>query len=264
MFFLPRGPRQRSETGVYHVMVRGINKSTLFFDNQDKRKYLDILLNVKQGDIFELYAYCLMPNHVHLLLKEKDDLVSNFMKRIGISFVNFINWKYDRVGHLFQDRFRSEEIITLKHLLACVRYIHDNARKAGLVKHPVQYPWCSYSAYLQDSNTLGLVDKEFILSLFSEDKMVAKKEFIRFSSTESDDIFLDIGEKDDKKERIYKAKKTISQVLTKYNVKAEMLKERRYAGVRAKVIQEIRQDSNVTGQELSDLLGISKFMIYRS
>lgn len=261
---MPRGPRQRSETGVYHVMVRGINKSELFFDKQDKRKYLEILLNIKQDDIFELYAYCLMPNHVHLLIKEKNDELSNFMKRIGISFVNFINWKYGRVGHLFQDRFRSEEILTLEYLLACIRYIHDNAKKAGMVVHPIQYPWCSYSAYLQDSNALGLVDKEFILGLFSEDKATAKKEFIRFSNTKNEDIFLDTDEKDDKEERLFKAKTTISQVLAKYNVIPEMLKERGYAGIRARVIQEIRQDSNVTGQELSDLLGISRFMIYRS
>ena len=93
---MPRGPRQRSETGVYHVMVRGINKSELFFDKQDKMKYMEILLNIKQDDMFELYAYCLMPNHVHLLIKEKNDELSNFMKRIGIRFVNFINWKYER------------------------------------------------------------------------------------------------------------------------------------------------------------------------
>ncbi|MBS4030312.1 MAG: transposase [Clostridiales bacterium] len=261
---MPRGPRQRSQTGVYHVMVRGINKSELFFDKQDKRKYLEILLNIKQDDMFELYAYCLMPNHVHLLIKEKNDVLSNSMKRIGIRFVNFINWKYERVGHLFQDRFKSEEILTLEYLLACIRYIHDNAKKAGMVTHPIQYPWCSYSAYLQDSNAPGLLDKEFILGLFSEDKAIAKKEFIRFSSTGNEDIFLDIDGKDDKEERLVEAKTTISHVLTKYNVKPEMLKERGYAGIRTRVIREIRQSSQVTVQELSDLLGISKSMVYRS
>ena len=94
----------------------------------------------------EVYAYCLMGNHVHLLLREGSEDISRMMKRIGIRFASFYKWKYQYSGHVFQDRFRSEPVNDDKYFLAVYRYIVLNPVKAGLAGEIGEYPWCSYRA----------------------------------------------------------------------------------------------------------------------
>ena len=98
---MPRSARKQSKTGVYHIIIRGINKQDIFYDDEDKSVYLDRLSRYKNECLFELYAYCLMSNHVHLLVKETDKSISMIMKKIGTSYVYWYNNKYNRIGHLF-------------------------------------------------------------------------------------------------------------------------------------------------------------------
>ena len=96
---MARQIRKKSGTGIYHVMLRGINRQDIFEDNED---YLQMT------SIF--YAYCLMSNHLHLLIQEREDNISDIVKRIGVTYAHYFNKKYERNGHLFQDRFRSEPV----------------------------------------------------------------------------------------------------------------------------------------------------------
>ena len=89
-----------------------------------------------------------MDNHIHLLLKESSEGLATMMKRINVSFAYYFNQKHQRIGHLFQDRFKSEPIENERYLLAVIRYIHNNPVKAGIVKKPEQYKWSSYNSYL--------------------------------------------------------------------------------------------------------------------
>ena len=91
-----------------------------------------------------LYQYCLMDNHVHLLLKTGSESLSHLMKRIGVRYAAYFKWKYHRTGHLFQDRFRSEPVEDDSYLLAVYRYIVLNPVKAGLCEKPGAYPWCGF------------------------------------------------------------------------------------------------------------------------
>jgi REP element-mobilizing transposase RayT len=110
---MSRKARQLSSTKIYHVIIRGNRKEDIFLEDEDKRRFIKILKKIKQKDEYELYAFCLMNNHVHLLIKEKNEHISRIMKRINISYVNYFNQKYQQIGHLFQDRYRSEPMKTI-------------------------------------------------------------------------------------------------------------------------------------------------------
>jgi len=111
---MSRQAREHSGTGIYHVMLRGINRQDIFEGDEDYRMFIRILSGLfsrPSNDLTSticachIYAYCLMPNHVHLLLREKEWELKEIMKSIASSYVFYFNKKYGRVGHLFQDRF---------------------------------------------------------------------------------------------------------------------------------------------------------------
>ena len=138
---MARMPRKKSATGIYHVMLRGADRRILFSDDEDCEQFLDTLRRAKKESMIRLFAYCLMGNHVHLLLREGDEPLGNTFKRIGVSYAHYYNWKYQLHGHLFQDRYRSERVEDDAYFLDVVRYICQNPVKAGLSKEPFGYPW---------------------------------------------------------------------------------------------------------------------------
>lgn len=107
---MARQARQRSKTGIYHIILRGINQQVLFEDDEDRQKLLDCLKYYRNTCGITGYGYCLMSNHFHLLLKEGMETIADTMKRIGVSYVAWYNNKHLRCGHLFQDRFKSEVV----------------------------------------------------------------------------------------------------------------------------------------------------------
>lgn len=179
---MPRRARVKSETGIYHVMLRGINGQQIFHDDEDNRYFLEVLGICKEISDFELFAYCLMGNHVHILLKAKSEDIDLIFKRIGTRYVYWYNQKYKRIGHLFQDRYKSEPIETDRYYLAVLRYIHKNPVKAGICETVDAYKWSSYEEYIEKSR---IVDVAFALSLMTMD------EFIIFNSKSDDAEFLE-------------------------------------------------------------------------
>lgn len=143
---MARQARVKSETGIYHIMHRGIDKRNIFIDDEDKMMFIKGLLRAKRVGKFELYAYCLMSNHVHLLMREKES-IGKSMQRIAVSYVTWHNNKHGRTGHLFQNRYLSEPVETEAYFVTVLRYIHQNPIKAGLVKMVKDYPWSSYREY---------------------------------------------------------------------------------------------------------------------
>lgn len=180
---MPRAARKKSSTGIYHIMIRGIDRQNIFFEPEDYRKLLYQLGDCKEKGAFELYAYCLMPNHIHLLIKEGAEPIAETFRRIGSKYVMWFNTKYERVGHLFQDRFKSEEVEDDEYFLTVLRYIHFNPVKAKLVKHPREYTYSSYSAYINGSS---FVDTEKAL------KMLPGNGFIELHAVGCVDNCLDI------------------------------------------------------------------------
>ena len=176
-------------------MLRGNERKNIFLDDEDKLYWLEILSRIKERGRFYLQAFCLMDNHLHLILSEGSEDVATVMKRINVSYVSYFNKKYRRVGHLFQDRFKSEAIEENDYLLALTRYIHQNPVKAGLVKHMGDYKWSSYNGYIDDKNRFAkILDTDVVLDLFSMNKATARKLFIEYMNKESEESFMDLPE----------------------------------------------------------------------
>ena len=156
---MARMPRKKSGSGIYHVMLRGADRRILFSDDEDCERFLETLRRAKRESPFRLFAYCLMGNHVHLLLKEGDEPLGITFKRIGVSYVYYYNWKYQLHGHLFQDRYQSEQVEDDAYFLDVLRYICQNPVKAGLCTKPFEYPWLGCSGITESGALLdGLGD----------------------------------------------------------------------------------------------------------
>ncbi|WP_102344779.1 REP-associated tyrosine transposase [Bacillus sp. Marseille-P3661] len=189
---MPRKARLKSGSGVYHVILRGANRQEIFHDDEDCMQFLNTLERYKNETELKVYGWCLMSNHVHLLLREGNEELSKTMKRIGVSFVRYYNWKYGVIGHLFQDRFKSESVETREYLLTVVRYIHQNPLKAGIVKKVNEWRWSSCHGYYSKSYyPMGLLDYNFILQFFSSDPLIAKERFKEFNERNNNDECLE-------------------------------------------------------------------------
>lgn len=165
---MPRSFRVKSLTDIYHTMIRGVNKEIIFYSDDDRRKFIQILKYYQGKYRIELFAYCLMDNHVHLLIKAKENF-NKFMQCVQTVYAAYFNKKYKRIGHLFQDRFKSIPVEEERYLLECVRYIHQNPVQAKISTID-KYKWSSYKEYI---NKPKIVNTNYILKLFSDTKSAA-------------------------------------------------------------------------------------------
>jgi REP element-mobilizing transposase RayT len=145
---MARQAREKSSTGIYHVILKGLDGRNIFLDDADRLMFMDKLKKARQAGGFKLYAYCLMDNHVHLLMKEEEELGQS-IKRITVGYVQLHNNKYGRSGHLFQNRFNSEAVEDDCYLMTVLRYIHRNPLKAGIISKLESYPWSSYPSIIR-------------------------------------------------------------------------------------------------------------------
>lgn len=167
---MPRRARVLSESGTYHVILRGIDRQRIFEDDTDEQSFLRILEDFSSECGFDILAYCLMGNHAHLLIRSENEPISSVMKRITVKYAYWFNARYDRVGHLFQDRFKSEPVEDDAYLLTVFRYILRNPVKAGIVDQPFDYRASSAHDYLHDG---GITDTELISSMLSRDELIS-------------------------------------------------------------------------------------------
>ena len=161
---MPRRARKQSNLKIHHVILRGINRQIIFEDQYDYKYFISCLQYYKDLCHFKLYAYCLMDNHIHLLLEETDTVLEIIMKRIEVKFVKWYNQKYQRTGHLFQDRFRSEPVNDIRYFITVFRYIHQNPLHANLESVLGTYHWSSYNDYL--TNNSQFIDIDTLQQLF--------------------------------------------------------------------------------------------------
>ena len=175
-------PRQLSDSGYLHLIIRGIGKQILFETQEDYLFFLSILKRFSQETSVSVLAYCLMENHVHLLVRDDNRNVPLLMKKIGVSYSAFFNKKYERSGHLFQDRYRSEAIEDDGYLLCVFRYILNNPQKAGLGPASA-YAWSSWSQY-GDENAFA--DTRLLRELIGDDA-----QYEAFLTAENDDDCLE-------------------------------------------------------------------------
>ena len=155
-------------------MMRGINHQNIFEDQEDYYQFLITLDMMAQsyepdgtpsGRNYILYAYCLMSNHIHLLIREREDTIGMAIKRIASSYVYYYNHKYSRDGHLFRERFKSEPVNDMAYFVTLLRYIHQNPLKAGMVKEVKDYEFSSWHEYNDKDGSLSpLCDTQTVLN----------------------------------------------------------------------------------------------------
>ncbi len=181
---MPRSARKQSESNIYHVMLRGTDRMNIFDGSEDYRKMLRLLKEYQRVCGFSLYAYCLLSNHMHLLLRPGDEPLEKIFRRLGASYVYWFNTKYERSGHLFQDRYKSEPVKDDEHFLTVIRFIHMNPVKAGECQRPADYPYSSFSDYF----TNELIDSEPVL------EQMDREAFLHFHAEQNDDVCMDLEE----------------------------------------------------------------------
>lgn len=254
-----RYARERSESGIYHVVMRGINQQDIFCDGEDYQQFLATIKRVK-ADRFELYGYCLMSNHIHLLIHEKSEEIHQVMKRVGTSYALCYNQKYFRTGHLFQGRYKSECVENEKYLLTVIRYIHNNPVKARVANKPEDYRWSSIHAYYGENEYLnGLTNAGYILGIFSEVRPKAIRRFHEHMGKEANDTCLD----DERKLR-----KTDEEMRTEIEanmngIPVTALQNMERPG-RNEILRRIKAIEGATIRQIARITGLNYNIIFRA
>lgn len=243
-----RTSRIVSRTEIYHVMARGNGRQLIFIDELDHHYFLKLLREIKSEFGSELYAYCLMGNHYHLLIKETN--LSEFCKRLNQTYAHYFNARKETVGHVFQGRYKSFPVEDEDYLLSVLRYIHNNPVKAKLCSDPKDYRWSSYNDYLDRP---GFADAGPILKCFSSDADESRTRFIGFS-----------GERDgfdyetNRAQELYRAYKDIEGEKKK-TMEERPLNISDYKRLSGK----LHQKDDFSEKEIAQILGVSKAKYYR-
>lgn len=251
---MPRYAREKSESGIYHIMLRGINRQDIFEEDEDRQRFTDTVKHYKTISKYEVYGYCLMSNHVHLLLGEKEECLSTAIKRICGSYVYWYNWKYGRCGHLFQERYKSETVQNDGYFLIVLRCIHQNPVKVGLCGNPSEYIWSSYKEYVKNAS---IADTKPALEMFTNDKSKAVKLFEEYMNEANEDKCLEYEERvkiTDSEVRAHFSRLGVSNI-------SDLQKEEK--NKRNELIREVKSIEGITIRQLSRITGISKSVIDR-
>ena len=176
---MARKPRIHLPGGFYHVMLRGNDGQDIFPSDADRFR---LYLLLQEGTCrfgYRVHAFCLMTNHLHLLLQAGDIPLSRGMQNLAFRYTRWINWREKRTGHLFQGRFKALLIEGDSYLLELVRYIHLNPVRAGMTQNPEDHPWTSHHAYLGEQNIPWLTT-DVVLGHFSATAGKARAAYARF------------------------------------------------------------------------------------
>lgn len=167
---MPRQARILLANTPHHIVQRGHNRQTIFVERQDYRYYLDTLKEWKQDLNVKVYGYCLMTNHVHLIVEpnEEADTIGKLMKRLAGRQTRYENHQEGRSGSLWEGRYKSSPIETDAYLLSCLRYVERNPVKAGMVEHVADYEWSSYAQHAGLTEDKWIDDDAMYLSLGSD------------------------------------------------------------------------------------------------
>ncbi|MEG6586786.1 transposase [Dendrosporobacter sp. 1207_IL3150] len=251
---MARQARNKSSTGIYHVMLRGNELKPIFLDEEDKKKFVDTMLEKKDGATSRLYAYCVMDNHVHMVIQEVLQPLEIYMKRIGVTYAAYYNKKHNRIGHVFQDRFLSKAIEDDAYLISAIRYIHKNPFGSELSPTP-NYLWSSYPSYLGYNEAFPfLPEMEDILGQFSSNKESAIQLFREFHLAEDNQHpFLDIVDRS-----VEQAENLITRFLESRSMSIEDLRKYNNQHIAAELVQVLVSQCKISCRQIAQLTGINR------
>lgn len=180
---MSRQPRYKSCACFFHVMAQGNERAPIFKIKSDILHFLKNMKNVLNEYEVDVIAYCIMPNHYHMLVNTKDvENMTNFFHRINTGYAVYYNKKYGRVGHVFRDRFKSQEILDEKYYRTCLKYIYYNPVKAKICDNPVLYEYSNIKEYMKKNKEFDDFNIEFKYSFcdIEEEKLKCKEVVTEF------------------------------------------------------------------------------------
>lgn len=246
---MPRKPRNINVSQFYHVLVQGIKKEFIFDKEIFIKEYLNLLFFHQKNLDINIMAYCIMNNHAHILINTENILnLEILMKKVNQKFAQYYNFKEDRVGHVFRNRYLSEPIEDRKHLLNCLAYIHNNPVKANIVKNCSEYKYSSYNDYLLKK---GIATDENIKLLFgSANNYIEEFQFIHNKNTyfldvdlDSQNILLEELKKIEKEKSI-----KIKKILEKKEEKNRLIK----------YLKQINSPKKITAKDIAKILKMTE------
>lgn len=240
---MPRTSRQNLKSYYKHVMVQGIEKQYIFGEDRYIKKYKEIILEKLQESPVTILAYCIMHNHSHLLIySETPEEISKFMQKVNTAYSMYYNKINNRVGYVFRNRFRSQEIFSQGQLYTCLKYIHNNPVKANITETMQDYKHSSYNEFLSDKHQI-INDKSIEILFGKEGDFKEKFEFIH----NGPEVI---------QEEVKDVKSFVKQFEKKHKIKIEELKNNR--GLLEVAIKEMKEKTNVKAAEIARNLNIAK------
>ena len=259
-----RQARQESAFDYYHVIVRGNNRETVFLGPEEKSFFMGLLENKVNEGAIDLAAYCVMSNHAHMVVH--CDLVglANAMSSINIQYAMRFNRDMGRVGHVFQDRYKSKAISNEYHLLRVIRYVHRNPVNANLVRFSDEYPWSSYNEYLQCPHIISEHQRQFVLGFFH-----GISEFVKFHREIDNDEYMDVPEEIER-DRARRAQSVILDYLEEKQIGAPAIGDCQTQTLASldrssarELIGRLLEVPGLTHRSIAALMGISANQVHR-
>ena len=187
---MARAPRKESLTGLYHVLSCGSGERGILEGQQDKLQYLHYMEQVKEKKEIELFAYCVMDDHVHMILRAKLDEMSGYMRDLTSRYSVYFNGRYERRGHVFGERYKSECLERTSCFWDCMRYVHRQPLLAGKTKEFDKYPYSSIQEYLRRQGSLLYPDARRMMN----SRFRSRQSFLEFHREKDQRIFIDTQE----------------------------------------------------------------------
>ena len=241
---MSRQARKDLISNYVHIMAQGINREYIFEKDYFKEKYWRLLNEKKENYDLEIISHCIMDNHIHLVMHyETIEDLSEFMKRTNTAYAKWYNKQQERVGYVFRDRYKVEQILDYQHLYSCIRYVHNNPVKAGIVNKPKEYNYSSFKNYLSDkfiSNSKIL--KLLNLSLSDMKEVIIKSQNLNLEKYrgESPEKIIEYYLKDNNIENVKEIKKNPNEL-----------------------IKLLKENTNIGYEEIAKILNISRTTLYR-
>ncbi len=251
---MPRKARKEINSKFLHVMIQGINREYIFNNDKDIKVFLKFVKEkIKEFDL-SIIAYCIMNNHAHFLIyTENINLVSKLMKMVNTSYAIYYNKNKERCGYVFRDRFKSEEILSQKHLVSCIQYIHNNPVKAKMCLSQSEYKYSSYNEY---KNKPYLINKNKVMEILRKYNIN-----IEMFLDETTEKYKFIDDMDPQNKKIIKIS-VLEEFCKEKNI-GNMNELRSDKSNLKEIAIIMNKDYNFTQKEIAEVIGISRLKIHR-
>lgn len=251
---MPRKARKEINSKFLHVMIQGINREYIFNNDKDIKVFLKFVKEkIKEFDL-SIIAYCVMNNHAHFLIyTENINLVSKLMKMVNTSYAIYYNKNKERCGYVFRDRFKSEEILSQKHLVSCIQYIHNNPVKAKMCLSQSEYKYSSYNEY---KNKPYLINKNKVMEILRKYNIN-----IEMFLDETTEKYKFIDDMDPQNKKIIKIS-VLEEFCKEKNI-GNMNELRSDKSNLKEIAIIMNKDYNFTQKEIAEVIGISRLKIHR-